>query len=166
MGLATIAASGTFEAMALRPLLPILVLAACTAAADPPSPAAATPYVDLTADIQSVLDSGAAAWNRGDLDGFVSTYAVEATTTFVSGGEVQHGFNWIRGNYAPGFGSAERDSLRFVGLETRELGAAHALATAHYVLFQADSVTDTGIFTLVLRRDADGWKMIHDHTSR
>jgi beta-aspartyl-peptidase (threonine type) len=118
-------------------------------------------------EIGVLLDDAAAAWNRGDLDGFVSTYAVESTTTFVSGGEVQYGFDWIRANYAPRFQpDAARDSLRFEDLETRPLGQASAMATAHYVLFQADSVTDSGIFTLILRRTDDGWLMIHDHTSR
>ena len=141
------------------PWLLLLATAGCETDAPPPA--------DPTAEIQTLLDRGAAAWNAGDLDGFVSTYAAESTTTFISDGETQHGFDWIRNNYAPRFEpEADRDSLRFEGLEARALGNHHALATAHYVLFQGDTVTDTGIFTLVLRHDGDGWKMIHDHTSR
>ncbi len=129
------------------------------------TPAAHRP--DPTAEIAVLLDSGAVAWNRGDLDGFVATYAAESSTTFIADGEVRHGFDWIRENYASSFEPrADRDSLRFEDIETRALGSHYALATAHYVLFRGASVTDSGIFTLILRRDIDGWKMIHDHTSR
>lgn len=139
-------------------------LSACRPAA--PDRVAPDPET-LTREIRLLLAEAATAWNRGDLDGFVSTYAAEPTTTFVSGGQVRHGFDWIRANYAPGFTpDARRDSLRFEGLETRPPGREHALATAHYVLFQGDSTTDTGIFTLVLRLEGDRWVMIHDHTSR
>ncbi|MEE8116817.1 MAG: nuclear transport factor 2 family protein [Gemmatimonadales bacterium] len=132
--------------------------AACgTPATHPPDP---------TAEIAALLDSGAVAWNRGDLDGFVATYAAEPSTTFIADGEVQHGFDWIREHYAPSFEpGADRDSLRFEDIETRALGSHYALANAHYVLFRGDSVTGSGIFTLVLQRDGDGWKMIHDHTA-
>jgi uncharacterized protein (TIGR02246 family) len=152
--------AGTFPLMrALITCIVLVLSGACT-------PANTTPP-DPFEETETLLNDAAAAWNRGDLDGFVSTYAVESTTTFVSGGEVQRGFDWIRSNYAPRFEpSAERDSLRFEDLETRALGEGHALATAHYVLFRSDSATDSGIFTLVLRRTDDGWLMIHDHTSR
>ncbi len=114
-----------------------------------------------------MFDRSAAAWNRGDLDAFLSDYANEPTTSFVAGSAVQYGYEWIRENYAPRFGpGAARDSLRFVDLSSRLLGMDHAFATARYVLYRGDSVTSTGIFTVVLRRENGDWKILHDHTSR
>ena len=116
--------------------------------------------------IKSMLDVSAVAWNRGDLDGFVSTYANDSTTTFVSAGQVQHGYAWIRRNYAPRFApGARRDSLRFERFVARTLGSDYALVTARYVLFRGDSVTSSGPFTLIVQRRAGRWKIIHDHTS-
>ena len=113
------------------------------------------------------MASSAAAWNRGDLATFVGDYAAESTTTFISQGHAQHGFDWIRRNYEPGFApGAIRDSLRFEEVEARALGPNYILATARYVLFRGDSVTSSGPFTLVLRRAGATWKIIHDHTSR
>jgi ketosteroid isomerase-like protein len=113
-----------------------------------------------------MLDASAGAWNRGDLDGFVSTYADDSATTFVSGGQVQRGFAWIRQNYAPRFApGARRDSLRFERFVARPLGREFTMVTARYVLFRGDSVTSSGPFTLILRRQGTGWKIIHDHTS-
>jgi uncharacterized protein (TIGR02246 family) len=116
--------------------------------------------------IRAMLDASAVAWNRGDLDGFVSTYAADSLTTFMAGGQVQHGFAWIRQNYAPRFApGARRDSLRFERFLARPLGRDFAMVTARYVLFRGDSVTSSGPFTLVLERRGGAWKIIHDHTS-
>ena len=114
----------------------------------------------------SMLAASAAAWNRGDLDGFMRTYLDDSTTTFLTSNGLGQGYAWIRNRYAPWFApGASRDSLRFTELMVRSLGADHALVTARYVLFRRDSTTATGPFTLVLRRTDTGWKMIHDHTS-
>lgn len=113
-----------------------------------------------------MLVRSAAAWNRGDLDAFVSDYAADSTTTFVSGGRAQHGFAWIREHYGPSFApGVPHDSLRFEEWAVRPLGADYALATARFVLFRGDSTTSSGPFTLVLRRERRDWKIIHDHTS-
>ncbi len=155
-------AGGAVRSRAMRSVVLCGLLAGLAGCQSGPSDPAV-----LARDVERLLAEAAAAWNRGDLEGFVSTYAVEPTTTFVSGGEVRHGFEWIRRNYAPRFApGAARDSLRFERLETRALGSGHALATAHYVLFAGDSTTATGVFTLVMRRVGDRWLMIHDHTSR
>ena len=132
---------------------------ACVAEA-PPAASDPTPAID------SMLTASAAAWNRGDLEGFMSTYLEDTTTTFLTASGLGQGYAWIRNRYAPRFEpGAARDSLRFTELRVRALGADHALATARYVLFRGDSTTATGPFTVVLRRTEAGWKMIHDHTS-
>ncbi len=136
----------------------VTILAACTALETAPP--------DPTQTVQAILEASADAWNRGDLEGFVSDYADDSTTTFVSGGRVRYGFDWIRGNYAPRFQpGALRDSLRFENVDARALGREYLLATARFVLFRADSVTASGPFTLVLRRIGGQWKIVHDHTA-
>jgi ketosteroid isomerase-like protein len=112
------------------------------------------------------LSTSADAWNRGDLEAFVADYAHDSTTTFVAGGEVRYGWQWIHDNYARWWErGTERDSLRFERVTARALGSDHILATARFVLFRGDSTTASGPFTLVLRRVGDTWKIIHDHTS-
>lgn len=122
---------------------------------------------DLTTEIAAMLDASADAWNRHDLDAFVGDYAPESTTTFVYDGQVQHGFQWIREHYAPSFApDAVHDQLRFKDLEARPIGTDYALATARYVLLRGDSITSSGLFTLVLQKMNGAWKIIHDQTSR
>jgi len=128
------------------------------------SPPATAP--DPTAEITAMLARSAVAWNAGDLDGFVSDYANDSTTSFVAGGRPRYGYDWIRSNYAPLFEpGAERDSLHFENVAARALGPAYAMATARFVLARGDSITSSGPFTLVLQRIEGRWKILHDHTS-
>jgi uncharacterized protein (TIGR02246 family) len=133
-------------------------LAACTA------PAASS--ADPTAELQALLDQSARAWNAGDLDGFLITYARDSATTFVTTRGPVYGFETIRGRYAARFDpGAERDSLHFTDFTVRMLGTDFVVSTARYVLMRGDSVTATGPFTVIWEHRPEGWRMIHDHTS-
>jgi uncharacterized protein (TIGR02246 family) len=121
---------------------------------------------ELTRQIVSQLDRAARDWNRGDLDAFVSDYARESTTTFVDGRRARHGYDFIRNNYAPRFApGARRDSLRFEEVEVRRLSPTLVLVTARYILQRGGAVSASGPFTLVMERRAEGWKILHDHSS-
>jgi ketosteroid isomerase-like protein len=120
----------------------------------------------LEASVEAMLESSASAWNEGDLDGFMATYADVATTSFMTHDGPVYGADSIRAGYAPAFApGAPRDSLRFEDLSVRQLPPLIGLATARYVLYRGEQVTSTGWFTLVLRRVGDGWRVIHDHSS-
>jgi uncharacterized protein (TIGR02246 family) len=122
---------------------------------------------DVHREIAGMLDRSAAAWNGGDLDGFMADYAPDSLTSFVSGRGVVYGWRTVYDRYqttffAPG---RSRDSLAFEGLHVRVLGPHLALATARFALLHADSVVASGPFTLVLERRNDRWLILHDHTS-
>jgi ketosteroid isomerase-like protein len=139
----------------------VLVTAACQ---DKPSSPPARE--ELTAAMVAQFNRAAADWNRGDLDGFMSDYARDSLTGFVSNGRVERGFGWIRDHYTPSFRpGVARDSLRFESVEASLLGVDYALVTARYVLHKGGAITSSGPFTLVMQRQADGWKILHDHTS-
>lgn len=141
-----------------------LVMAACAPQSEPGSESVET--AALHAAIDSLLAASAEAWNDGDLDAFLYWYRRSPETTYIGAGGLVHGWEGIRDRYAPLFEpGAARDSLRFEDLQTRSLGPGFALAVARYVLFEGDSVSATGLFTLVLRRTADGWRIVHDHSS-
>ncbi|HXE58215.1 MAG TPA: SgcJ/EcaC family oxidoreductase [Gemmatimonadales bacterium] len=151
--------------MVSRALALALLVAACR-----PSPReAAAPLPDadsLTAHIAAQLARSAAAWNRGELDGFMVDYATDSATSYVARGRVVRGVEAIRNHYARYFADgAARDSLRFEALAARPLAPRLALVTARWVLHRGDSVTASGPFTLIMERRGEGWKIIHDHSS-
>ncbi|HEU4828626.1 MAG TPA: nuclear transport factor 2 family protein [Gemmatimonadales bacterium] len=127
---------------------------------------AGAPDAGLQAEIERTFDRSARDWNAGDLDGFMSDYARDSTTSYVSGGRVRYGYDQIRDNYASRFApGASRDSLRFENLAVRALGESHALVTARFILHRDGRTTASGPFSVIMERRADGWKILHDHTS-
>jgi len=118
-------------------------------------------------EIAAMLQRSASDWNRGDLAGFMSDYAQDSLTSYMAGGHVQYGwqalFDRYQKNYfAPG---KSRDSLSFDELRVRVLTPDLAYATARFKLARRDSVVASGPFTLVLQRQGDRWRILHDHTS-
>jgi beta-aspartyl-peptidase (threonine type) len=124
----------------------------------------------VVSDVTEMLQASSASWNAGDLDGFLDDYWESEDLTFSGASGVTRGWEDVRERYERGYWApgVERDSLRFEDLQVTALGNDHALALGRYVLFRPEdggSVTNTGYFSLVLRRMEDGWKIIHDHTS-
>lgn len=120
----------------------------------------------LREEVREMLDASAAAWNRGDLEAFLSDYERSPNTTYIGSSGLIRGWDGIRARYAPTFApGAERDSLRFIDLRVRPLNQRYALATARYLLHRGGEVTSSGPFTLVLQSVESQWKIIHDHSS-
>jgi uncharacterized protein (TIGR02246 family) len=144
-----------------------LALVACRPAGQPTPGSSAPPSrAELSRQMVMQLERAAADWNRGDLEGFLSDYAPESTTTFVDGRRARHGFEFIRQNYAPRFApGARRDSLHFEEIEVRPLSPTLALLTARFILQRSGAITSSGPFTLILEHRPDGWKILHDHSS-
>lgn len=116
--------------------------------------------------VAAALDASADAWNRGDLEGFMSVYLQSPRTTYVGSTGLEVGYAAIRQRYAPLFEpGADRDSLAFESLRVRALGDDVAVGTARWVLRDDGEVTGSGPFSLVLRQANGDWKIVHDHSS-
>jgi ketosteroid isomerase-like protein len=140
--------------------LAVLLLAACTIEVEDEGDA------DVQGSVVRMLEESADAWNRGELAGFMDDYLESANTTYIGSTGLLSGYEAIRTRYAPLFEpGASRDSLRFDDVRVRRLAAVEAIATARWILYQGDTVTGSGPFTLVLRHTSGGWKIIHDHSS-
>jgi ketosteroid isomerase-like protein len=120
---------------------------------------------DAHAAIRYVLEEQAAAWNRGDIDGFMAAYARSSETTFVSGDEVTRGWQTVRDRYAKKYDSREKmGQLVFSDLTVTPLCADIAIVLGSWRLERADDQPH-GKFTLLFRRLPDGWRIVMDHTS-
>ena len=108
----------------------------------------------------------AAAWNRGDLDAFMTDYLPGDRTTYVTSRGIVHGPSAIRERYAPRFGpGGVHDSLSFEGIEVDSLAPGVLNVIAYYVLARGDSIVARGPTSLVMVRDNGRLRIVHDHSS-
>jgi uncharacterized protein (TIGR02246 family) len=116
--------------------------------------------------IKAVLTAQVAAWNRGDLDGFMDGYWHSNELTFTSGDTVTTGWEATRERYIKRYRSEgkEMGKLSFTELQVESLDSTAALVRGRYILGLSGE-SATGRFTLVFRKFDDGWKIISDHTS-
>lgn len=119
-------------------------------------------------DVRAVLAHSQEAWNRGDLAAFASYYDDSPETTFVGSEVVHGGVQAILNRYRKAYPTREAmGTLTFSGVGVRMLAADIALVTGEFHLERtaAGGGNASGRYTLVLRRSASEWKIIHDHTS-
>jgi beta-aspartyl-peptidase (threonine type) len=134
-----------------------LLLCWLAVAADEPKPDQA---------IRKVLDDQAKAWNRGDIEGFMVGYWKSPELTFSSGGEQTKGWDATLERYRKRYKGEgkEMGTLSFSELSVQVLGNDSAFVRGRFTLVRSKD-KPTGLFTLVLRRFPEGWRIIHDHTS-
>jgi uncharacterized protein (TIGR02246 family) len=119
-------------------------------------------------EVEKIMQDSEAEWNRGDLVSFASHYEDSPETTFMGKEVVRGGVEAILARYRRAYPTREAmGTLTFSEIEVRPLADGVALATGKFALKRsaAGGGDSSGRFTLVLRRTAAGWKIIHDHTS-
>ena len=116
------------------------------------------------AAVRAVLEAQAAAWNRGDIDGYMDGYAREETTTFISGDTVTRGWKTVLDRYKRSYDTRDKmGMLAFSELDVRPLGVFYIVTGRWQLTRQGD--TPRGRFTLLFRQMPAGWRIFHDHTS-
>lgn len=148
----------------MQNFLLILTLALSAAAQ---TPHGAANFAAQTQAIASVLQAQQAAWNRHDLEAFMSGYWNSPDLTFFSGGHENRGWQQALDHYRATYASPghEMGKLEFSNLRIEPLGPDAAFVRGEYHLTMPDGKTPHGLFTLVFRKFPEGWKIIHDHSS-
>jgi ketosteroid isomerase-like protein len=115
--------------------------------------------------IREVIRNQQRDWNRGDLESFMNGYEKGQRLVFTSGGKIRRGWNEALARYRESYPDRETmGQLEFSDLEITLLGKSAAVVLGRWALKRKQD-NPRGVFTLVLRKAADGWKIIHDHTS-
>jgi ketosteroid isomerase-like protein len=117
-------------------------------------------------DVRAMLDQQLADWNAGNLEGFMQGYARSDKTRFASGGDVLLGWQTVFDRYRRNYGG-DKDSmgkLKFSDVDVRALGPDSAMAFGRWHLSR-QTTNLSGLYTLILRKTPDGWRIVHDHTS-
>ncbi len=116
--------------------------------------------------ITKLLDTQVEAWNRGDLEGFMAGYWNSPDLTFFSGDKVTQGWKETLERYRKKYQGEgqEMGKLTFSELKIDVLGENSAVVRGRWKLVKSKE-TVGGLYTLLLKRFPEGWRIVHDHTS-
>jgi uncharacterized protein (TIGR02246 family) len=120
-----------------------------------------------SADIKQVLADQQAAWNHGDIDGFMQGYKNSTDTTFI-GKTIAHGYKTILDRYKKNYPTREAmGTLDFSDITVTALCKDFAAVTGKYQLTRQPAAGGeaSGVFSLIFQRESGGWKIILDHSS-
>ncbi|HZS56036.1 MAG TPA: SgcJ/EcaC family oxidoreductase [Bryobacteraceae bacterium] len=120
---------------------------------------------DAESQIKAVLNLQVEAWNRGDIPTFMTTYAPDCV--FV-GKQVAHGRDQLLARYKKTYPTPKAmGHLTFNALEVHVVGSDVAFVTGEWHLARTAAGGNAvgGLFSLVLRRQGQEWKIALDHTS-
>lgn len=136
-------------------LLFLLLLAGLAAGAQPKEDAV----------IRQLLQTQTAAWNRGDIEGFMQTYWHSDSLLFIGKSGVHYGWQSTLENYRRGYpDSTAMGKLSFDIIELRRLSADHYYLVGKWMLArQAGDLS--GHFDLLIRRIRGRWLIVADHSS-
>ena len=124
----------------------------------------AKPDTSSEAQIRAILDLQTAAWNRGDIDTFMTGYWKSEETEFVGASGISRGWQAVLDRYRRNY-----PDRKAMGLLTFSKLEVHVVCPeAAFVIgeFQLDREKDhpAGIFTLNFRKFKEGWRIVADHT--
>jgi ketosteroid isomerase-like protein len=118
-------------------------------------------------DVVKVLTAQERAWNRGDIDAFLSAYKNSPDLVFI-GRQVSKGFAQLQTDYKHNYPNKDAmGTLSFSELEPHLLDERFAFVIGHYRVDRSKKAGGPaeGIFSLVFEKTDKGWKIIVDHTT-
>ena len=119
---------------------------------------------DIDDEVLEVLVKQKAAWNQGNIDGFMEYYWKSEELTFQSGANRVIGWDALRARYDKNYSGQNMGILQFEDILINILSEDLVLVLGKWEVKQP-SETVGGLFTLILQRKPEGWRIIHDHTS-
>lgn len=120
------------------------------------------------AAIRELLMRQQDAWNAGEIEAFMADYVKSDTLRFTSGASVRYGWNSALERYYTTYPDrAAMGTLTFDDLKIDVLSPEWALVFGSWHLVRGGEWEDIGgVYTLLMTRTPDGWKVLYDHTSQ
>jgi len=115
--------------------------------------------------IRAVLEMQTVAWNRGDIDTFMTSYWKSEQTEFLGASGIARGWQAVLDRYHHSY--PDRKSMGTVSFSDLEVhltcaDAAYVVGKFHLVR-EADQ--PSGVFSLDFRKFPEGWRIVLDHTT-
>ena len=117
------------------------------------------------AAILKVLDDQNAAWNRGDIDGFMKGYWENDSLMFVGKSGVTYGWTNTLNNYKKGYpDTAAMGKLIFTNIKIQRLSKKYYFIVGKWYLKR--SIGDvSGHYNLLMQKINGRWVIVADHSS-
>lgn len=158
-------------ALVLILLAPVTPIYLASAASPVPATAAQQDPLHTATPVElactKVLLAQERAWNEGDLDKFAKAYKNSPDTLFISR-DINRGFAGLLDSYHKDYPNrAAMGTLTFSDLEVHPLDDHFAVTLGKYHLERSKKAGGNadGIFSLVLEKTPEGWRIVVDHTS-
>ncbi len=119
-------------------------------------------------EIQVVLDQQLAAWNRGDIEGFMAGYWQSPELVYLTDSKIVRGWQTLLDYYRQAFRAPNEAKMGILSLPEEEitlLGRDSALVWGTYVVKTKDGDARGGRYTLAMRKLPQGWRTVYDRTS-
>ena len=120
---------------------------------------------DVVAAIRAVMAATSGAWNRGDLSGYMASFARSERTRHIFNRDITVGHSAIEARFRSRYPDpSNMGTISNSDLDITVLAPDAASAFAHWT-FERDGKTFAGVFTLIFRRLDGRWVIIHDHST-
>lgn len=115
--------------------------------------------------IRQLLSDQTAAWNRGDIEGFMKGYWQNDSLMFIGKSGITYGWQKTLDNYKKGYpDTTAMGKLNFEILEIKRLSFQYFFITGKWHLQRTIGNLD-GAFTLLFKKIKNNWVIIKDHSS-
>ncbi len=133
-----------------------------TAPTERARPPAATPSTAQTFDaISRFLDEAAAAWSSGDVEATMATYVSDEPLLVFLGDTPLKGPDAVRAALEMRAADGGLGAMSYEWFETLQFDVNTAVVSGRVIMARKGEI-HRGLFTRVLRRTEDGWRIVHD----
>lgn len=115
--------------------------------------------------IRKLMDEQSAAWNKGDIDGFMHGYWESDSLMFIGKSGVTYGWNNTLKNYKKGYPDVTAmGTLQFTLIKVQRISSRYYHVTGKWYLKR--TIGDlSGHYTLLFHKLHKRWVIVSDHSS-
>ena len=119
----------------------------------------------LVGEIRKVLDDSEEGWNSGNIEKYMECYLRSDRMRFAGNGSFNLGWENTLKRYKKGYpDQAAMGTLSFSDVDIPPICTDAALVFGRWTLHYPDKKR-TGLYTLLMRKFDNGWRIVHDHSS-
>jgi ketosteroid isomerase-like protein len=139
-------------------LLIALLWLGCSSAGKPDEKA-------IRMEVKKVLLETEEAWNQGDIAGYMEGYYKSDSLRFAGNGDVSYGWESVLKRYQKAYpDQTAMGHLTFSEVDIDVICNSAAVVFGRWKLTREQG-DRSGLYTLLLYNTADGWRIVHDHSS-